>query len=125
MSHARFREYQEGIAGEVSRWQGATLAFEIGGKHAYALISFASQSRKVFFPMTAGDSRRGLLNSLTDVRSVLREIGAERTPEPKAEPGSRRQHHAGPARPIRPGEVAQREDRWFGPLAALKQRMVT
>lgn len=124
MSSARLREYQHGIAEEVARWPGTAVAFEHGGKHVYAVISFADQSRKVFFPFTPGDSRRGLLNSLADVRGVLRDMGAERTPEQKAAEPRTRRSSAGP-RPVRPGEAVQREDRWLAPLATLRERMAT
>lgn len=119
-----YREYLAGIEAEVERWHGASVAFEHGGKHERAVISFAGRSRTVIFPTSPSDSRRGLLNSLSDVRRLLREMGATQTTETKAS-GQRHRHANAPPRPIRPGEHAHREDRFFGPLAALKERMAT
>lgn len=76
--------YEEAISAEVERWPGVTVAFEDGGKHPRAVLTFGDQSRFVVYPASPSDSRRGVLNCLTGVRRELDGIGAERLPEPKS-----------------------------------------
>lgn len=120
---ARNHEWERDIADEVARWPGADVDFGHASKHCVAVIAFGGQTRKVFYPTTPGDGRRGIYNKLKDVRRELRFLGAERISEKSAAGETERRHHNTVARPVKPGERVVREDRWIGPLAALRANM--
>lgn len=86
--------YHEAISKEVEEWPGAAVSFEKGSKHPRAVLSFGDSSRFVVFPDTPGDTDRGILNCLTDVRRELRGLGAERAERQKAT-GPKRERNPG------------------------------
>lgn len=76
--------YDDPTDAELARWPGVTWARQVRGKHYALILTFNGVSRFVTYPGTPGDSTRGVLNHLADVRAALRYLGATRTPEPRA-----------------------------------------
>lgn len=70
--------YVHAIRNELDYWPGARVEFSLRSKHAQAVLHYGGGSRFVVIPSTPGDSRRGALNSLTDVRKELTALGASR-----------------------------------------------
>lgn len=122
---ARAHEWERDMEDEVAKWPGSSIEFGHASKHNVAVIAFRGQTRKVFYPTTPGDGRRGIFNKLKDVRRELKFLGAEKISEKSASTDTERRQHTAAPRPVKPGERAVREDRWTGPLAALRASMVT
>lgn len=70
------------IRQEVRRWPGATVAFEMGGKHPRATISFNGKERFVTIPSSPGDTVHGPKNNIAIVRRTLKALGALRVAIP-------------------------------------------
>ena len=72
------REMEKRIRKELSAWTGVDYRLERGGKHkAFVLQARAGRRRRrLQFTATQTD-RRGVLNKLTELRRVLREIGVQ------------------------------------------------
>lgn len=114
--------YEDAIRAEVERWPGASVSFEMGGKHPRAVLAFGDATRFTPYPATPGDNYRGLQNKTKDVRHMLTEMGAERAPEPKSE-GPRRERNPGAAeRELPLGEPAPVMGDPWGQLRALPKR---
>lgn len=78
------RDYELAIQREVAEWPGVTLSFEEAGKHPRAVLTFGETSRFTPFPGTPSDSGRGLDIKVTEVRRMLREMGAVRNERAKS-----------------------------------------
>lgn len=123
MSRATIRRtvYDEPTEAELRRWPGVTFTREVRGKHYALVLRFSGQQQRVVYPCTPGDSLRGPLNHLSDVRATLRKMGAERLPEPKSTAPVRRRNPPSKTATITP-PVLDRDpsrDPWQV-LAALK-----
>lgn len=69
---------QKALLGELDRWHGVIgRRFEFGGKHLRLYIETEKGSRFVALSLTASD-RRATKNKVSDLRKVLRELGAEK-----------------------------------------------
>lgn len=77
-------DYESSQTLELSRWPGVTHTRETRGKHRALVLTFNGKSRFVTYPTSPSDSRRGCLEHLKDIRSTLRDLGAERTPVAKS-----------------------------------------
>jgi len=113
--------YEEAALEELSRWPGVSVSFLCASKHAVALLSFQGTSRKAFYPMTPSDSR-GALNFQQDIRRLLREMGAVRSPLARSQrPKGKKVRHSAisPDKPL----PSQSQDLWLEPLKALKEAM--
>lgn len=80
------REYERWTQDEVSEWPGVSVAFEDGGKHKRACLKFGDAEQFVTYSATPGDTIRGIHNHVGEIRRTLREMGAERSEQQKAEP---------------------------------------
>lgn len=78
------RDYEQAIEREVAEWPGVTVTFEEAGKHPRAVMTFGEASRFTPFPGTPSDSARGLDVKISEVRRMLREMGAVRNERPKS-----------------------------------------
>lgn len=94
------------IRQEVGRWPGATVKFEMGGKHRRAIITFSRKDRFVIFPTSPSDGRRGSRNTLSDVRRALKSLGAIRSAIPVGRGLRRRRNPGVELRPQIIGEPA-------------------
>jgi hypothetical protein len=86
--------YDDPVESELARWPGVTYRREQRGKHNALVLSYRGATRFVIYAATPGDTRRGALNHLADVRAELRVLGAVRTVQAKAE-GRRRRKPTG------------------------------
>jgi hypothetical protein len=111
--------YDASQEAELARWPGVTWHREHRGKHCALVLQFADQSRFVIYPATPGDSRRGALNHLRDIRSVLCEIGASREAEARRSQVQTRRHK--PSHRIEPIRIRAQDSTRLGqnPFAAL------
>lgn len=72
------RTTQKALLAELEKWDGVTdHRFEYGGKHQRLIVETASGSRFVTLSLTASDFR-ATKNKVSDLRKVLRELGAEK-----------------------------------------------
>ena len=71
------REFEQAISDEVANFTGATVGFEMGGKHPQARLTYDGFIQKVSFSGTPSD-RFALKKALADIRRKLRGMGAER-----------------------------------------------
>ena len=63
---------------ELGKWSGvASHNFERGGKHERLVVATEKGSRFVAMSLTASD-HRATKNKISDLRKVLRELGAEK-----------------------------------------------
>jgi hypothetical protein len=83
--------FDDSVEVELSRWPGVTFHREQRGKHYALVLSYRGASRFVIYASTPGDTRRGALNHLTNVRAELRAMGATRLAPTKAEGRPKRQ----------------------------------
>lgn len=66
------------LEAELAKWRGVVAhRYETGGKHTKLVVETASGSRFLPFTNTKTDPR-GELNKISDLRRVLRELGAEK-----------------------------------------------
>lgn len=100
------RDYELAIEREVAEWPGVTVTFEEAGKHPRAIFTFGGIGRFTPFPGTPSDSAKGVTIKLSEVRRLLREMGAVRNeraksdrPKPDRNPGAdlREMPSSGPA----------------------------
>lgn len=68
-------EYKRQAERECNKYTGLGLTWHHAKKHGYALLTFAGESRKVFFPTTPGNGSPGALNFRQDIRRALRTLG--------------------------------------------------
>lgn len=129
--------YEDAIRREVGAWPGAAVDFSMRSRHAQAVLTYGNGSRFVVLPGTPGDSRRGALNSLADVRRELTRLGAarqsssrstrSRKPTPRVhrealrhiEPAPRRGNPFDVLASYRAPEPVQQPVQWVAPLAVL------
>lgn len=72
------RTSQKALLTELERWDGVTdHRFEHGGKHPRLVVETARGSRFITLSLTASD-QRATKNKVSDLRKVLRELGAEK-----------------------------------------------
>lgn len=72
------RTAQKALVEELKQWDGVLgHHFEHGGKHPRIVVETATGSRFVTLSLTASD-RRATKNKVSDLRKVLRELGAEK-----------------------------------------------
>jgi hypothetical protein len=77
-------DYDDRQDAELSRWPGVTWSRQIRGKHYAIVLTYGGVSRFVTYPCTPGDTVRGALNHIHDLRLVLTALGAERSVEVKS-----------------------------------------
>lgn len=75
--------YDAAQEAELARWPGVEWSRQLRSKHYALVLTFGGVSRFVIYPSSPGDTNRGTLNHLTDVRAELRALGAIRTAEPR------------------------------------------
>lgn len=75
--------YDDPVDAELAMWPGVMFAREAGGKHLALVLTFAGQTRRVFYPSSPSD-KRGALNNIQNVRATLKALGAVRKVNPKA-----------------------------------------
>lgn len=102
-------------------WGAANLRIEQGGKHPRLVGDFGGKSFIFAFPGSTGDWRAEK-NCLSDLRRLL---GVERKDRVAIRPAKARSRHAKPKPPTMPrsSETIQREDRYYAPLALLRDAM--
>jgi len=67
---------KRGLLDELSNWQGIKdYRFERGGKHRKLVVETVSGSRFITFSVSPSDGRAAR-NRITDLRKILRELGA-------------------------------------------------
>lgn len=93
-------EYDEHQEAELAKWPGVEWSRQVRGKHYALVLSFNGRSRFVIYPTSPGDSIRGMLNHLTDVRATLRFIGAERLEEQVSAKPRRQRNRTEPIRVV-------------------------
>jgi hypothetical protein len=72
------RNTQRALIAELDKWDGVLgHHFEHGGKHMRLVVETESGSRFVTLSLTASDFR-ATKNKVSDLRKVLRELGAEK-----------------------------------------------
>lgn len=72
------RTTQKALLAELEQWDGVIdHSFERGGKHSRLIVETARGSRFVTLSSTASDFR-ATKNKVSDLRKVLRELGAEK-----------------------------------------------
>src|SRR5690606_17680836 len=86
---------------ELANWPGVTWRREHRGKHLALVLAFDGVSRFVIYPTSPGDTYRGSLNHLRDVRAALSALGAKRVQpakanRPRRRPVTRPLHHEAP-----------------------------
>lgn len=84
--------YDDGTEAELARWPGITWRHEHRAKHESVVLTFGEATRFVCYPATPGDTRRGVLNHIADLRAELKAMGAEREPQVKAVGPKRRRN---------------------------------
>lgn len=70
--------YNDCQEAELARWPGVTWTREHRGKHYALVLTFRGLSRFVIYPTSPGDSYRGSLNHVRDIRGTLSAMGATR-----------------------------------------------
>lgn len=73
-------ESLEFIKRELERWEGVTYGVEDVRPHPKVRIEYAGMRRFLPYSSTRVD-RRGVLNKVTELRRLLREMGATRNRE--------------------------------------------
>lgn len=118
-------DYEAACHRELTRWPGASVEFSIGGVHPVAHLTFAKHTRRVFFPGTPGDSRRGRDNFLKDVRKELRALGAVRASKPLSEPVDKpyRTFRRPGLKPPKPKPSESKPDNWLETLQKLHAKL--
>lgn len=72
------RTTQRALLTELDRWDGVVgHRFEMGGKHQRLVVETKRGSRFVTMSLTASDFR-ATKNKVSDLRKVLRDLGAEK-----------------------------------------------
>lgn len=72
------KETKNALLSELGKWGGVVgHRFEMGGKHQRLVVETDRGSRFVTLSLTASD-RRATKNKVSDLRKVLRELGAEK-----------------------------------------------
>ena len=72
------RTTEKALLAELDKWHGVLgHRFEYGGKHQRLVVETESGSRFVTLSLTASD-HRATKNKVSDLRKVLRELGAEK-----------------------------------------------
>lgn len=94
-----FNAYQEA---ELARWPGVTWRREHRSKHYALVLTFAGVSRFVIYPTSPGDTVRGGLNHVRDIRAALTALGATRQADARSE---RPRDRAPLARPPETGKL--------------------
>lgn len=102
-------------------WGATDLRIEKGGKHPRLIGHYNGVDFMFVFPGSAGDWR-AVLNCLSGLRRV---VGVERVDKPAHRPAKRRPRRAKPKSPPLPrsAEAIQPEDRYYAPLAKLRESM--
>ena len=62
----------------LSKWPGVVWKRAKAKRHNMLVVSFAGQTRKLPYPVSPSDKRRGALNHAGDISKTLRALGAER-----------------------------------------------
>lgn len=70
--------YDEPIEAELARWPGVRWRREVRSKHYALVLEHGGLTRIHIYPSTPGDTVRGPLNQIRDLRAQLKEMGAER-----------------------------------------------
>jgi len=80
MSQPRLKRspYDDAAEAELSRWPGVSWRTEVRGKHYALVLTFNGVSRFVTYPTSPGDTTRGPLNHVSDIRKALTALGAMR-----------------------------------------------
>lgn len=71
------REHRAAIRREIGRWRGAALRFGKTRRHQLAVVSYNGNELRYVFPTSASD-HRGIQNSISHIRRVLREWGCSK-----------------------------------------------
>jgi hypothetical protein len=89
---------------EIEHWPGVSIEWDRLSKHRKATFTLSGKRKFITLPSTGSDTVRGPKNVVTNMRSVLREIGAERR---EMIPGRRQmkeeKHNMAEGSPIRVG----------------------
>lgn len=109
------------LAQRARDWGATNIRIEHGGKHPRLVGDYQGQPFVFAFPGSTGDWR-AVLNSVSDLRRVL---GVEREQPKAARPAKVR--HRGVKQTTRalprPAEAIKREDRYYAPLAQIRDSM--
>lgn len=72
------RTTQKALLSELEKWDGIVgHSFEMGGKHPRLVVATSNGRRFITLSLTASDFR-ATKNKVSDLRKVLRELGAEK-----------------------------------------------
>lgn len=109
------------LAQRAHDWGATNIRIEHGGKHPRLVGDYRGQPFFFVFPGSTGDWR-AVLNCVSDLRRVL---GVEREQPKAARPTkARRSSMTQKIRALpRPAEAIQREDRYYAPLAQIRDSM--
>jgi hypothetical protein len=77
-------DYEDLQDAELARWPGISWTRETRSKHNAIVLTFNGLSRFVTYPCTPGDTIRGGLNHVRDLRHAAYEIGARRLKEERS-----------------------------------------
>ncbi|KKW93943.1 hypothetical protein [Sphingobium chungbukense] len=83
------------IRQEVRHWPGATVLFEMGGKHRRAIFKFNGKERFVTMPTSPGDTVHGPKNNIAIIRRTLKALGAIRAVRERMGRQRKRQRNPG------------------------------
>lgn len=76
---SRRHPYEHAAQRELAAWPDVQAEWlPARGKHPALRLTYAGASRRVVYPGTPGETFRGLLNHVHDVRRALRDLGAVR-----------------------------------------------
>jgi hypothetical protein len=67
------KETEQAIRAELSRYSNISYTFEPGSKHPRVVVRCGDKSRKLHYSSTPIE-RRAVLNTVTDLRRVVREV---------------------------------------------------
>ncbi len=101
MSAARVKKtfYDDAVDAELALWLGVEAKRRKLSKHQKLVLTFNGETRFLVYPSTPSD-RRGALNHVGDLKKLLLEMGAKRSPPPKAATAAKRRAAPKPRAPV-------------------------
>lgn len=122
MSAVPKSNYTESIAREMGEWVDVSeWWFEKRAKHNAVVIRVGAYEQFQIFPASGSDSR-GHLNALSDLRALLRRMGA--TPIERTKAGPKEHRPPPPPVEVKAPAISDPRPDGFAPLAALRTGLV-
>lgn len=114
-----FNDHQEA---ELARWPGVTWRREVRSKHYALVLTFGGVSRFVIYPTSPGDTMRGGMNHVRDIRAALTALGATRLEVIRSAAPQRRRNRTEARETFEPAVTRLSHDP-FAALANFKPRL--